>query len=925
MNLIKKRLLIVFLFLGYLLAAQDLKNKITLEFFDKDLAFVFDLIEDKTEYNFYYIKSWLNNEPKFSGTYTNASLETILEALLKDTNLNFYIKDNRVILTQNSVIYDYLPDDFFDVERDSVEYNITEENNVLGAPVFFNKNSESNQGNLETIRIGKAESSAIELEYNISGYIMEMNKDIPIGDVAIVINGLDKNTKSDNEGHFSFSLPKGMYLIEFNAVGMEIVRKRIIVYNNGVLNIKLREKIEELDAVILSNDLENNVKDVITKNEIDVKESKNIPLALGERDVLRVATTLPGITTTGEGGVGYNVRGGKSDQNLILLDNAVVYSPQHFFGLFSALNPFVLSEANIYKSNIPAEYGGRLSSVFDLKTKSPDISKINGEASIGPVTGNLLIETPILKEKSGLLIGSRAAYANYILKSLEEESLKNSQASFYDIITKYKHKLSENSNMSLTGYLSKDDFSITSDSLFVYKNNAISLLWDYRFNENISGDLTITNSQYDFNIEFDGDSNDDFKLNYDVNELFFKLKLNHTLRRNYRFRYGFSNKLYNINPGSIKPLNEESDISKKQIQKEKALETAVFFSLEKDFDEHFKLDSGIRFSIFNALGPRTQNIYREGLPREEETVQETRNYDRNEVTKTYSGLEYRLSLRYLITEKSSVKASYNKTFQFIHSLSNNTTASPIDTWKLSDLNIKPQEAHQISVGYFENFKDKMYELSIEGFYKNLNNIVDFKTGADILLNDNIETQVIQGQGKAYGIEVLLKKQQGKLYGWLGYTYSRSFNKFDGQFDQEKINNGQYFPSNFDKPHDLSVVLNYKFTKRYSFSTNFIYQTGRPITYPVGQFTFNDAQFTVYSERNKFRIPDFYRLDVGFNIEGNHKKNKLFHSFWTISVYNVLGRNNPYSVYFVTENGEVKGVKSSIFSIPVPSITYNFKF
>lgn len=925
MELIKNSLILSFLLVNSLLLAQEFNDRVSIEFESQDLTTIFNLIENQTGYKFFYIDKWLEESDTHSGNYREMNINDVLALLLKNTNLNYYIMESRIILTQNNRIYDYLPDKFFNKVGDSISEEVVYKNDQSELPLMLDKNSERSFIGLEVIKIGKAESSYSLNNYKVSGTIIDYKTETPIQDAVITLSGQHENRISNDEGYFSFTLPSGIYTITVNAFGMNPLEKKIAIYGNGTLDLKLTERVEELDTVVLESTNSNNVEDVITKTTVNIKESKNIPLALGERDVLRVATTLPGITTTGEGGLGYNVRGGKSDQNLILLDNAVVYSPQHFFGIFSALNPFVLSEANIYKSNIPAEYGGRLSSVFDLKTKNADKSKIKGEVSIGPVTGNLLLETPIIKEKSGFILGGRAAYANYILERLEEESLQNSEASFYDIITKYDHKINNKSNLSITGYLSRDDFSITSDSLFIYKNKALSLQWDYKLADNLSGDLIMTTSQYDFNIEFDRQSNDDFRLNYDINELFVKFRFDHLLNKDIKLIYGLSNKLYNVNPGSIEPLNEESDITKKQIQKEKALETAFFVSLGKSLDERIKLDTGLRFSIFNALGPRTQNTYTEGSPRDESTIQETNSYDDLEIAKTYAGLEYRLSLRYLLNENSSLKASYNKTFQFVHSLSNNTTASPIDTWKLSDLNIKPQEAHQISIGYFKDFNDKMYELGLEGFYKKLNNTVDFKTGADILLNENVETQILQGEGKAYGVELLLKKNKGRLYGWLGYTYSRSFNKFNGQFEEERINNGEFFPSNFDKPHDLSLVLNYKFTKRYSLSTNFIYQTGRPITYPIGQFTFNDTQFTVYSDRNKFRIPDFYRLDLGFNIEGNHRRNKVFHSFWTISVYNVLGRNNPYSVYFVTEEGEVKGLKSSIFSIPVPSITYNFKF
>jgi hypothetical protein len=391
------------------------------------------------------------------------------------------------------------------------------------------------------------------------------------------------------------------------------------------------------------------------------------------------------------------------------------------------------------------------------------------------------------------------------------------------------------------------------------------------------------------------------------------------------FDYGVSGKLYVVSPGSIRPQGSESIISPLLIPEEKGLESGVFISDSFKVSEKLLIDAGLRYSLYAALGESSQRIYKENAPRNNGTLVETREFGNNEVIKTYGGPEVRVSARYFLGPDFSVKGSYNNVFQYIHTLSNNTTVSPTDTWKLSDFNIKPQEADQFALGLYKNYDGNTYELSLEGYFKRAKNILDYKVGAQLFLNEAIETEVLQGDGKAYGIEFLVKKNEGRLNGWLGYAYSRSFVKLDSQFNEERVNNGEFFPSNFDKPHDLSLVANYKFTRRFSASANFVYQTGRPVTYPIGSYTFNNAEYVFYSDRNKFRIPDYYRLDLSFNMEGNHKIKKFAHSFWNFSIYNVLGRNNPYSVFFVTENGELKAFKSSIFAIPIPTITYNFKF
>ena len=904
--------------------SQGEDKRITVAFENVDLQSAILQLEGLCDCTFFYQEPWVDQYQDVSGSFQNATMKEILENLLDTTSLNYFLLEDRVILTNNNRIYGYLPKGFFGAQEigDSAVANTSKR---INSPIFEKSYRQSNQQIIPTVKIGKSSEITNQESFTISGYATNTKTQKPLVNALIILGGRNTGVRTDNNGHYAIELRRGTYLFEVNALGMENFKRRLIIYNNGTLNIKLEEKIEQLEAVILQSDVNNAVTDVVTKTEIDIKESKNIPLALGERDVLKVAATLPGITTAGEGTIGYNVRGGKSDQNLILLDEAVVYNPQHFFGIFSALNPFVLGEANIYKSSIPASYGGRLSSVFDLQTKDASTDKFGLEGAIGPVTANIALETPIVKEKSGLLVGGRAAYANWILDALDEESLQDSEASFYDGIAKYNHQISKNAKLEAMAYWSRDDFSITSDSLYVYGNKAFSLRWDQKFNDKNSGEIALSNSEYSFDIEFDGDADDDFELGYRINETALKLHFKHLYSDRLKFDYGVASKLYSVNPGSITPKGTESIVEPLTIEKERALESAVFVAAEVDLFEKFTLDAGLRYSIYNALGAGTQNVFQEGVPREESSITETLTFDENEVIETYSAPEVRVSGRYLFTEDFSLKASYNSTYQYIHTLSNNTTVSPIDTWKLSDLNIEPQSSQQYALGLYKNFDDNTYEMSLEGFYKTSKNILDFKTGAEILLNENIETEVLQGKGKAYGVEFLVKKQKGKLYGWLGYTYSRSFIQLDSPFGEERVNNGDFFPSNFDRPHDFSLVTNYRFTKRFSLATNFVYQTGRPVTFPIGTFSFDDAEFTVFSDRNKFRIPDFFRLDIGLNIEGNHKKNKLAHGFWTISVYNVLGRNNPLSVFFVTEEGEVKALQSSVFSVPVPSITYNFKF
>ena len=918
-----KRFFTAFLLLGFFLTeAQDNTPKISISFESSNIKDVLRDIEKITDYRFFYVAEWLGDRI-VTGSYNNVALSLVLKDIFKDTIINYYVFErNKIILTRNNIILDELPKDFFGakdeiiVDRDEIEVN----------PLFYSEERSMRTAKIETVRIGKQDRNNRQQRFTLTGIAKNAITSKPISEMAIVVKGTNIGTATDANGFYQLELPAGLNNLETSALGIEPTKRKVIIYNNGQLNFNLHESFEQLDEVVVKSNRDRNVEQAVTGVTIlEVAKIKNIPLVLGERDILKVAITLPGISTAGEGAAGYNVRGGRADQNLILLDNAVIYNPSHFFGIFSALNPFTTGDVSIYKGSIPAEYGGRLSSVFDISTKDANTQKFSGEASIGPVTSNLMLETPIVKDKSGFLIGGRATYSDWILRTLDEEELNNSKASFYDVVAKYNHTINENNELKATAYYSKDNFSITSDSVYDYSNRLLSLKWDHKFNDKNTSSALLSNSEYRFNIDYDGESNDDFNLGFIIKETEFKLKMKYLHSKKHTFDYGLLGKLYIVSPGSINPSGSESILTPLNIPEEKGLEGGVFISDSYKVSDKFLIDAGFRYSFYAALGESSQRIYAENAPKNNGTLIETREFDNNETIETYGGPEVRLSARYFLMPDFSIKASYSNVFQYIHTLSNNTTASPTDTWKLSDLNIKPQEADQVSLGLYKNFEGNKYELSLESYYKKSKNILDYKVGAQLLLNETIETEVLQGEGKAYGIELLVKKNEGKLNGWLGYTYSRSFVKLESEFNEERVNNGEFFPSNFDKPHDVSMVANYKFTKRFSASANFVYQTGRPVTYPIGSYNFNNAEYVFYSDRNKFRIPDYYRLDLSFNMEGNHKIKKLAHSFWNFSIYNVLGRNNPYSVFFVTENGELKAYKSSIFSIPVPTITYNFKF
>lgn len=927
----KKTLLLLFTVLLYFSSfAQKTEDTYSFEFKNIDRLKAIETIEAATPYRFYFEKEWIDAEKSLiSGSYQNVTIATLLESIFNKTSINFYITKNKIILSQNNVIHEKLADNFFGTDK-SEPIN-KESDDLIGKPVFYQQfdsiNKSQTRNANKIVFIGKETKTTDTKFSTITGTIINTATGKSEPNIIIKVKNKNISTVSDNDGNYTLKLPTGLNVIETRSLSHKKTIKTLMVYSNGELNIDIDENSNQLSEVLIKGKGAKAVESVVSGViNIDIEAIKNMPLILGERDILKVATTLPGVKTTGEGSAGFNVRGGKDDQNLFLMDNAVLYNPQHFLGFFSAINPYTAKKATIYKASIPSDLGGRLSSVFDITTKNGNPEKITGEGAIGPITSNLSIGVPIEKNKSSILFGGRATYSDWILKTLKNDDLSKSQASFYDGILKYNNILNKNNSLESTIYYSYDKFSLDSDSIYSYSNRLASIKWDHSFDTKNKASVILTNTEYKFDIDFNTTARNAFVSGYKLNETQLLLKFNYLYSDKHKFQYGLTSKLYNVHPGFLNPASSDSALKPIKINQEKGIESALYFSDDFKITNKFFINLGLRYSLYASLGESNQRIYQPDVPLNDATVIETKHYGNNEVVTNYGTFEPRIAARYLLTEDFSIKAGYDKTSQYIHLLSSNVTQSPTDTWILSNLNIKPQTAQQASIGLFKNFDNNLYEVSIETYYKKSKNILDYKVGAQLRLNEYVESELLQGEGKAYGIEFLIKKQFGRLNGWLGYTYSRTFIKLDSQFNEEKVNNGNYFPANYDKPHDVSAILNYKFTKRYSLSSNFVYQTGRPITYPIGTYSYNNANYTLYSDRNAFRIPDYYRLDIGLNIEGNHKIKKLAHSFWNISVYNVLGRANPYSIYFVTDgNGQVKAFKTSIFSIPVPSITYNFKF
>ncbi len=759
----------------------------------------------------------------------------------------------------------------------------------------------------------------------LSGHVREPVTGIAVVGAKLFIADPRVETFTDQSGYYSMNLPTGTQTLMISAAGKENAKRFVVIYGDGKLNISLKERILTLKEVQILANKTSNVKGVeMGVNKLDIKAIKKIPSLFGEPDVLRAVLTLPGVVSVGESTTGFNVRGGSADQNLILLNDATIYNASHFFGFFSAFNADLVKDVQLYKSSIPEQYGGRLSSVLNVTNRDGDKSKVTGSAGIGIITSRFNIEGPIDSGKTSFIFGARATYSNWLLKLLPD-AYKNSKASFHDGNFGLNHTINQKNELSLSTYLSKDNFKLNSDTSYNYSNKNGSIKWKHRFNEKLNVAFTAAADFYDYNIESDVNPVNAYNLGFKINQFSFKTDFIHAINQKHTVKYGLSSIYYQLNPGNYVPVGVTSLVVADILPQQQALESAIYIGDQFEISNNFSISAGLRYTFYNYLGPQNVNVYAPNSPITTDNLTGVAAYGSNKIIKTYQGPEIRISTRYNFTSDFSVKASYNTLRQYLHLLSNTTSISPTDIWKLSDPNIKPQNGTQLSLGLYKNFTQQLLETSVEVYYKTLTDYLDYKSGASILLNRNIETDVVGTDGKAYGIEFFVKKTAGKLNGWMSYAYAKTMLKMDNPINGSLINNGDYYPANFDKPHTFNFTGNYAFKQRYSLSLNVTYSTGRPITLPVAKYFYAGSERVYYSDRNAYRIPDYFRTDLSFNIEGNHKLNQRFHNSFTFGIYNLTGRKNAYSTYFANDNDSIKGYKLSIFASALPFVSYNIRF
>ena len=743
-------------------------------------------------------------------------------------------------------------------------------------------------------------------------------------------------SSTGTDGTFSVTLPVGELLLRLSYVGYEDQVRRVNLFGPGEYDFFLFEETQRIDEVtIMARRAEENVSrtqmSVIT---MDARLLRELPGNLGEQDLIRSVTLLPGVQSVGEFGAGFHVRGGSNDQNLLMLENAPLFNSSHLFGLISVVNPDMVSEMNLYKGSIPARFGERVSSVMDIRMQPGNVEELKLSGGIGLINSRLHLEAPIVRDKVTLSVGGRSSYSNWLLGRLPDEELANSSAGFYDISSVLNISPSQNNNISVFAYHSSDDFSYAGNTEYDYSNTLASVRWNSVPGEKMSFSVTGGLSMYNYNVR-DGEQTDPYEaylLSSSIDYQSLRGSLLWFPDGNHRVETGINVIRYDIAPGSLSPLGDKSLTGKSVVDREQGLELAIFLSDEFEITDRLSTEIGLRYSGYLHLGPQTTYIYEEGSPRRIEYITDTLTIGRNRKAAGYGRPEPRLSLRYSIDGSSSLKASYTRNNQYINLISNTSVMTPADTWKLSDIHLSPLTSDNIAAGYFRNFMNNMIETSVEVYYRNLRNVIEYKDGARILMNHSIETDLINAEGYNYGIEFYAGKNAGRLTGWLSYTFSASMRRTTGSFPEEQINRNAWFSSDFDKPHEFILNANYNVSRRWRIGGTFNASTGRPVTLPELRFPHGERWLIYYSDRNKYRLPSYHRLDLYIARNESLKLHRRRKGNWTLSLLNVYGRRNPYSVFYERDlagpgsrRGNFNLYTLYIIGRPMPVLTYNFRF
>ena len=910
MNLLKQLyLILVLLFSGPGLWAQLAQQPVEGQYNNTALTEVLKDWEKRYQVSF-FSKPTLDSL-YFTGRFDQTPLENALTRLFDNTPFTFsFYRDYGVIIADRlEMEAEYSQDYFINREQELLQEQRAAE--ILPPLVAGDPNKMK--------KTGKA---------SIEGFVIDDNTEDVIIGATIFVEPIQLGEASDETGQFSLELPVGEYDLQVQYVGYQPFERKLRVYSDGTLDLKLAREAVNLEEVVVEAQApdENVTSTAIGVERLNITSIKKVTAFLGEVDVVKSLLSLPGVSTVGEGAGGFNVRGGTVDQNLIMQDGAILFNTSHVLGFFFLFNPDMGRSVTLSKGSISSRYGGRLSSVLDVELKEGNFREWTGKGGLGIVASRLVLEGPIRKGRSSIIVGGRSSYSDWILRSVTDPDIRKSSAFFYDANLKLTQLMGKNGKLVFSGYSSYDRFRFASEFAYDWGTNLGTLNYSQVINNKLNASLLAVYSQYESTLS-DPAGNNAFDLESGAG--YYKIKPNFIYLPDGKQTINAGAELvhYQIDKGKLLPADESSLIVPRTIEREQGRELALYLNDEIELSPSISFSIGLRYSLFQSLGSNRVFSYQEGLPKTEENIIDTLGFDQGEIIEQYSNLEPRASLKIGLGPLSSIKLSYNRTVQYINQVSNTAAVTPIDVWQLSNRHILPQKAHNFSVGFFKNLDNNKWETSLEVYYRDIENILEYKDFAQLLANEHIETELLSGKGRAYGLEVFIKRKVGNVNGWLGYTYSRSERLVDnGDLDQ-RINLGEWYPANFDKPHDLTLALSIQINKRSNFGINFTYSTGRPTTAPIGKYTVATVPIIPnYSLRNQFRIPDYHRLDISYTLEAGHKKDKAWESSWTLSVYNLYGRKNAYSAFYKQSPfSNPQALQLSVLGTAFPAITYNFRF
>jgi hypothetical protein len=774
-------------------------------------------------------------------------------------------------------------------------------------------------------------SCAIAQKVTISGHIKnKKNGEVLIG-ANVYEKGTSIGTSSNAYGFYSLTLSSGKHSLIYSYMGYQKKKITLGFTHDTIIDVELSPQSREIEEVVVSAERENEnvVSTDVSMEKLDSKTIKKIPVLMGEADMLKSLQLMPGVKSVGSMSTGMSIRGGARDQNLLLLDEAPVYNASHLSGLFSVFNNDAIKNVKLYKANIPARYGGRLSSLIDIRMNDGNMKEFSGQGGIGLISSRLTLEAPIVKDKSSFIISGRRTYMDVIVDGVKEisksDKIQRFPIHFYDLNAKMNYTINDNNRLYASGYFGRDVFSYSmgsaSSSSFDWGNYTTTLRWNHVFNQKLFSNYTFIASNYDYLLEnkFTVDDGDEktFSFSYDafVKDYSVKMDFGYYLNESNTIRFGAQSTYHDFNVGEVSGRQDTLDFQHK-LPKIQSIESSLYLSNEQKISQNFKLKYGIRYSMLQNIGKATVNVVDDNY-----NVTGEKHYEAGEIYNTYHGLEPRFAMTYVLSDKHSVKASYSRTRQYMFVASNSRSGNPLDIWMSANPNIEPQYGDQYSAGYYRNFLDNKVETSLDVYYKQMQNQVAFKAFAEPQFNPDIEEDLRFGKGRSYGIELMIRKPDGRLSGWISYSYSRSERKI------EDIQEKDWYPSPYDRPHDLSIVAMYDLTSRIDISANWTYKTGRPLNAPAARYQYGNLVLPYYSGRNQDRMPDYHRLDLSVTIAGKEKPSKTFNGEWVFSVYNAYARKNADALFFEQDNFdsyETQATKVSYFTI-FPSVSYKFNF